>query len=82
MGKNQRLNIGKKFDSEPVYRDKYVKTKIKSYKNDIRTNFHGEDNSRKVTKENCSYKCFSLISLDSIVQMGKKIFFSNTSKRV
>ena len=40
--------IGKKFDSEPVY--KYIKTKIKSYNNDIRTNFHGEGNSRKVPK--------------------------------
>ena len=52
--------IGKKFNSELVYGDKYIKTKIKSYNNDIRTNFHGEGNSRKVPKENCSYKCFSL----------------------
>ena len=27
--------IGKKFDTEPVYSDKYIKTKIKSYNNDI-----------------------------------------------
>ena len=33
--------IGKKFDSEPVYGDKYIRTKIKSYNNDIRTYFHG-----------------------------------------
>ena len=46
--------IGKKFDSEPVYGDKYIKTKIKSYKNDIKTNFHDEGNSRKVPKERCS----------------------------
>ena len=44
--------IGKKFDSEPVFGDKYIKTKIKSYNNDIRTNFHGEGNTRKVPKEN------------------------------
>ena len=43
--------IGKKFNSEPVYGDKYINTKIKSYINDIRTNFHGEGNSRKVPKE-------------------------------
>ena len=42
--------IAKKFDSEPVYGDKYIKAKIKSYNNDIRTNFHGEGNSRKSTK--------------------------------
>ena len=66
--------IGKKFDSEPVYGDKYIKTKIKSYNNDIRTNFRGEGNSRKVPKENCSYKCLSLISLDSVIKMGKKYY--------
>ena len=66
--------IGKKFDSEPVYGDKYIKTKIKSYNNDIRTKFHGEVNSTKVPKESCTYKCYSLISLDSVIQMGKKYF--------
>ena len=47
--------IGKKFNSEPVYGDKYIKTKIKLYNNDIRTNFHGEGNSRKVPKESCTF---------------------------
>ena len=43
--------IGKKFDSEPVYGDKYINTKIRLDNNDIRTNFSGEGNSRKVPKE-------------------------------
>ena len=54
--------------------DKYINTKIKSYNNDIRTNFCGEGNSRKVPKENCSYKCLSIIALDSVINMGKKYF--------
>ena len=62
--------IGKKFDAEPVYSDKYIKTKIKSYNNDIRTNFRDEGNSRKVPKEDCLYKCLSIISLDSVIEMG------------
>ena len=66
--------IGKEFDAEPVYGDKYKNTKIKPHNNDIRTNFRGEGNSRKVPKENCSYKCFSLISLDSVIKMGRKYF--------
>ena len=66
--------IGKTFDSEPIYNDNYIKTKIKSYNNDIRTIFSDESNSRKVPKENCSYKCLSLISLESVIQMGKKCF--------
>ena len=45
-----------------------------SYNNDIRTNFHGEGNNRKVPKESCSYKCLSLISLDSVIKMGKKYY--------
>ena len=61
-----------KFDAEPNYGDIYIKTKIKSYNNDIRTNFHGEDNSKKVPKESCTYKCLSLISVDSVIKMGKK----------
>ena len=68
------LKYGKKFDGEPVYGDKYIKTKIRSYNNDIRTNFHSEGNSRKVPKETYSYKCLSLISLGSIIQMGKNCF--------
>ena len=65
---------GKKLDAEPVYGDKYIKTKIKSCNIDIRTNFHGEDNSKKVPKESCPYKCLSLISLDSVIKMGKNYY--------
>ena len=55
------LNI--EFDSEPVYGDvdKYIKTKIKIYRDKVNTNFQGQ----KVPKENASYKCISLIMLDS-----------------
>ena len=49
--------IGKKFDSEPVYGDKYIKTKIKSYRDNINTNFRDENDNRKVPEEHCSYKC-------------------------
>ena len=66
--------IGENFDADPVYGDKHIKTKIKSYNNDIRTNFHGEGNSRKVPKENCSFKYLSLILLDSVIKMGKSYY--------
>ena len=51
--------------------------KINSYNNGIRTNFCDEGNNRKVPKEDCSYKCLSLVSLDSAIQMSKK-YFSQT----
>ena len=66
--------INKKFDSEPVYNNKYINTKIKLYNNDIKTNFHDENNIREVPKENCAYKRLSLISLDSVIQMNKKYY--------
>ena len=36
--------IDKKFDSDPVYNNKYINAKIRSYNNDIITNFHDIDN--------------------------------------
>ena len=63
--------IDKKFDSEPVYgdSDKYIKTKIICDGN-VNTNFQGE----KVPKEHSSYKCLSLIMLDSVIKVNKKYY--------
>ena len=64
------LNI--EFDKEPVYGgvDKYIKTKIKIYGDRVNTNFQG----KKVPKENASYKCISLIVLDSAIRVNKKCY--------
>ena len=63
--------INEKIDSEPVYNNKYINTKIKLYNNDIKTNFHDENNIRELLKENCAYKRLSLISLDSVIPTNK-----------
>ena len=62
------LNID--FDNEPVYGDvdKSIKTKIKMYGDRVNTNFQG----KKVTKESASYKCVSLVMLDSVIRVNKK----------
>ena len=64
------INI--KFDSEPVYgdNDKYLKTKIKLYGDKINTNFQG----KKIPKENASYKCLSLIMLDSVIKRNQNYY--------
>ena len=67
--------IRKKIDAKPIYGDKYIKTKVKSYNNNIRKNFHGEGNSRKVPKGSWSYTCLLLIMLDSVIKVGKKYYF-------
>ena len=60
------------FDSETVYgdNDKYIRTKIKSYGDKVNTNFQG----KRVPKEDASYKCQSLIILDSAIRASKKYY--------
>ena len=45
--------IKKGFDGEPVYNDKYLKNKIKSYKGKVNTNFHSD----KIPKEGSNCIC-------------------------
>ena len=66
------MNI--EFNSEPVYgdNDKYIKTKIKLYGDEINiinTNFQ----SKKIPKEDSSNKCLSLM-LDSVIRVSKKYY--------
>ena len=69
-GKNSNLkNI--EYDSEPVYgdNDKYIKAKIKMYDDRVNTNFQ----RKKVPKENITYKCSSLIMLDSVIRVNNRV---------
>ena len=67
--------IDKKFDSDPVYNNKCINTKIRSCNNDNMTNFHNIDNkNNKLPEKNKAYKCMSFISLDSIIKFNKKYF--------
>ena len=63
--------VNKKFDNDPVYGNKYINTKIRSYNNDIKTNFCNINNKdNKLPEKNKAYKCISLISLDSIIKIN------------
>ena len=55
------------FDSELVCgeNDKYIKTKMKIYRDKVNTN---------LLKENSSYKCLSSIMLDSVVIDNKNCY--------
>ena len=49
--------VNKKFDSDPIYNNKYINTKIRSYNNDIKTNFRNIDNkNNKLPEKNKLYK--------------------------
>ena len=64
--------IKKEFDSELVYNEKYLKTKIKSYNGKIYTNFH----NNKILKEGS--QC---ISLSVIIKYKKNFFLRKYEKR-
>ena len=58
------------FDSEPVYDNKYIKTKIKICNNRINTNFQGN----KIPKNNEYCTCLSVILLDSAIKIDNDYY--------
>ena len=70
------------FESETTYGDdddKYIKTKMKTYKDSITKNFYNKIGYNKVPKEKVPYKCLSIIILDSVlhayVKYHPQVFF-------
>ena len=61
--------IIKKFDSQPVYFEKYLKTKMK-FHNKKEINFH--DNG--MAKEGSHCVCLSVILIDSVYKIGKNYY--------
>ena len=58
-------------NSEPVYNDKYIKTKIKIYNDKVYTNFQ----HNKIPKDNEYCACLSVILLDSIFVNSNKEYY-------
>ena len=52
--------------------DKYIKTKIKTYKDSITTNFCNKNGSKKAPEEKVPHKCLSIIILDSVIYAYEK----------
>ena len=57
-------------DSEPVYNEKSLKTKIKSYEGKISTNFPGD----KIPKEGSQCIYLSVILIDSVFRTCKNYY--------
>ena len=62
--------IKKEFDCEPVYNEKYLKAKIKSYNGKINTSFC----NNKIPKEGSQFICLSVILIDSVFRSGKNYY--------
>ena len=56
-------SLGVKFYSEPIYDDSYIKTKVKTFSNIIKTLFNGDE----IPKKRIEYACIACISVDSVL---------------
>ena len=63
-------NIKKQVNGELVYNEKYLKTKSKSYKGKINTNFQNS----KIAKEGCQYIFLLIILIDSVYRKDKNYY--------
>ena len=54
--------------------DKYIKTKRKTYKNYITTNFYNKKGSKKVLEEKIPHECLSIIILESVLYAYEKYY--------
>ena len=57
-----------KFYSEPIYDDSYIKAKVKTFSDIIKTLFSGDE----IPKERVEYVCIACINIDSVLKTGKK----------
>ena len=64
------LNAFLKLNALPVYDDRYIKTKIRTYGNKFYTNFCGLN----VPKDDRECECFTVISIDSLLVYEKKYY--------
>ena len=62
--------INKESDSKPVYSEKYLKAKIKSYNGKINTNFQNYE----IPREGSQFICLSVILINSVFRAGKNCY--------
>ena len=60
--------LGIKFHNEPIYENKYLKTKVREFDDSIKANVLGNG----LPKENTYYTYIACITLDSVLKMNKK----------
>ena len=63
-----KKSLGIKFQSQPIYDDKYIKIKVKAFGSMINTLFSGNE----VPRERNHYICIAAIRIDSVLRIEKK----------
>ena len=61
-------NLNIKFHGQPIYENKYLKTKVRKFDGSIKKSFLGNN----IPKENMYYTCIACITLDSVMNMNQK----------
>ena len=74
--KNWRINGYIDFESKATYGDddKYINTKIKTYKDSIITNFYDKTGFKEVPEEKIPHECLSIIIIDSVLYVYEKYY--------
>ena len=63
-----RMTLNIKFHSQPIYDEKYIKTKIKTFTDVINIVF--SDN--EIPKQKSHYTCIAAICIDSVIKINNK----------
>ena len=63
-----KKSLNARFHSQPIYDEKYIKTKVKAFSSMINTRFSGNE----IPKERNNYICIAAIYTDSILKVDKK----------
>ena len=63
-----KKSINTRFHSQPIYDDKYIKTKVKTFSSMINTLFSGNE----IPQESNHYICIAAICIDSVLKVDKK----------
>ena len=65
-----KRSLNTRFHSQPIYDDKYITTKVKTFSRMINTLFSGNE----IPKERNHYICIAAICVDSVLKVGKKSY--------
>ena len=73
MKKNEKL-MKIDFNTKTTYGDdnKYIKTKLETYKDSIITNVYNKNGSKKTPEEKVRHKCLPITILDSVTYAYEK----------
>ena len=66
--KKIKMSLNTRFHSQPIYDDKYIRTKVKRFSSMINKLFSGNE----IPKERNHYICITAICFDSLLKVGKK----------